>query len=169
MAGDPIEIALLVAGVLEEQEVRYVVGGSLASSISGEPRSTLDVDLVVALSDEKVAVVVSALAEEFYSDTDSIRRAIREKSSANLIHLPSLIKVDLFIMGGLRSTRSRWIASAIEGRHRSGSLPVRLHAGGHPASEATLVPDRERGVGPAREVRISGAGKQVGQPRLIVG
>ena len=100
VAADPIEIALRVAHVLEEHDIRYVVGGSLASSISGEPRSTLDVDLVVALREEQVAAVVAALGEEFYSDSDSIRRAIRKRSSANLIHLPSSIKVDLFVMGG---------------------------------------------------------------------
>jgi hypothetical protein len=100
VAADPIEVALLVARVLEEHDVRYVVGGSLASSISGEPRSTLDVDLVVELSDEKVAEVVAALGPEFYSDIEGIRRAIREKSRANLIHLATSIKVDLFVMGG---------------------------------------------------------------------
>lgn len=100
MPADPIEVALLVARVLEQHDVRYVVGGSLASSISGEPRSTLDVDLVVALGEEKVAAVIAALGAEFYAEPGAIRRAIRGKSSANLIHLPSSIKVDLFVMGG---------------------------------------------------------------------
>jgi len=100
VAADPIEIALHVAMVLEELDIRYLIGGSLASSISGEPRSTLDVDLVVDLSDDKVVAVVAALGEDFYSDTEGIRRAVREKSSANLIHLTTSIKVDLFVMGG---------------------------------------------------------------------
>jgi len=97
---DPIEIALCVARVLEEQDVRYVVGGSLASSISGEPRSTLDVDLIVEMNEDKVAPLVAALGEDFYADADRIRQAIRETSSANLIHLATSIKIDLFVMGG---------------------------------------------------------------------
>jgi hypothetical protein len=100
VAADPIEVAWRVAGVLDEHGVRYLVGGSLASSVSGEPRSTLDVDLVVALEGEQVASVVDALGEEFYADAEAIHRAIRQKSSANLIHLATSIKVDLFIMGG---------------------------------------------------------------------
>ncbi|MCP3996885.1 MAG: hypothetical protein GY722_17750 [bacterium] len=100
VAKDPIEVALCVAQVLEALQVQYLVGGSLASSISGEPRATLDVDMVVALSDDKVAPLVDALGQEFHADTEAIRRAIREKSSANLIHLGTSIKVDLFIMGG---------------------------------------------------------------------
>jgi hypothetical protein len=96
----PINVALRVARVFEEHDVRYVVGGSLASSISGEPRATLDVDLVVALSHDTVESVVAALGEDFHADPEGIHRAIREKSSANLIHLPTSIKIDLFVMGG---------------------------------------------------------------------
>ena len=40
---DPIAVALLVADALVTLGLRYTVGGSLASSMSGEPRSTLDV------------------------------------------------------------------------------------------------------------------------------
>jgi len=47
-----------------------------------------------------VASVVAALAENFYTDSQGIHRAIRERSSSNLIHLATSIKVDLFIMGG---------------------------------------------------------------------
>lgn len=100
MGSNPIDVALVVAGVLDEHNVRYVVGGSLASSVSGEPRSTLDVDLLVELIEEKVASVVAALGESFYADADAIRRAIRRKSSVNLVHLSTSIKVDLFILGG---------------------------------------------------------------------
>jgi hypothetical protein len=42
----PIEVALRVADALEACGLVYLVGGSLASSISGEPRTTLDVDVV---------------------------------------------------------------------------------------------------------------------------
>ena len=47
---DPVAVALSVAQILEACGLRYLVGGSLASSMSGEPRSTLDVDIVVAMT-----------------------------------------------------------------------------------------------------------------------
>ena len=100
MIADPIEIALRVAEILEAHEIRYVVGGSVASSMSGEPRSTLDVDLVVELNEGKIDGIAAALGADFYVDAEAIRRAVREKSSANLIHLATSIKVDLFVMGG---------------------------------------------------------------------
>jgi hypothetical protein len=97
---DPIRAALIVAEVLEGCGVRYLVGGSLASSVSGEPRSTLDVDLVVELAEEDVDRLASALGEEFYVDADSLRRAVRDRSSANVIHYATSTKIDLFITGG---------------------------------------------------------------------
>ena len=48
---DPIAVALLVADAFETLGLRYTVGGSLASSMSGEPRSTLDVDIVAAIQE----------------------------------------------------------------------------------------------------------------------
>jgi hypothetical protein len=100
LLADPIQIALKVADALESCGLRYLVGGSLASSLSGEPRSTLDVDLVVAISEDGIGPFLDKLGDEFYADPDSLRRAIRDRSSANLIHYGSSIKVDLFIAGG---------------------------------------------------------------------
>jgi len=43
------ELLAKVVSVLESLGVDYMVTGSLASSIQGEPRSTHDIDLVVAI------------------------------------------------------------------------------------------------------------------------
>jgi len=53
LISDPVRVALIVAEAIEACGVRYLVGGSMASSISGEPRSTLDVDLVVELAEAR--------------------------------------------------------------------------------------------------------------------
>jgi len=100
MSGSPIAVALSVADALESCGVRYVVGGSLASSVSGEPRSTLDVDIVVEMSEADVPRVVAALVPEFEADDSSVMRAVRSRTSVNLFHRPTAIKVDLFIAGG---------------------------------------------------------------------
>ena len=100
MGGSPVAVALCVAEALESCGVRYVVGGSLASSISGEPRSTLDVDLVVEMSEADVPPVVVALAPEFEVDAGAVMRAVQSQSCANIFHRPTAIKVDLFVAGG---------------------------------------------------------------------
>ena len=69
MPTDPIQVALTVAEALESCGLRYLVGGSLASSLSGEPRSTLDVDLVVSISENDVQPFVDRLGDEFYAES----------------------------------------------------------------------------------------------------
>jgi len=97
---DPVAVALSVAQVLEACGLRYLVGGSLASSLSGEPRSTLGVDIVVAMTTSDVDRVAEALRGEFDVDDRAVARAVRERSSVNVFHRASAIKVDLFVMGG---------------------------------------------------------------------
>ena len=100
MLTDPVAVALSVAEILEACGLRYLVGGSLASSMSGEPRSTLDVDIVVAMTESDIGQVTDRLRAEFDVDEQAIARAVRERSSVNVFHRPSAVKVDLFIMGG---------------------------------------------------------------------
>jgi hypothetical protein len=97
---DPIETALLVARHLEAMGILYTIGGSIASSFAGEPRSTVDIDIVAALEEQHVELLVAALSPEFYVDADALRRAIRTHSTTNLIHQATLLKVDLFVAGG---------------------------------------------------------------------
>jgi hypothetical protein len=97
---DPIAVALSVIRALDALGIANTVGGSIASSYAGEPRSTIDIDIVAAIEAAQVTALVAALSGTFYIDEDAVRRAVRERSSANLIHRPSMLKVDLFIAGG---------------------------------------------------------------------
>ena len=90
----------MVTGALEISGVPYTIGGSLASSFSGEPRFTQDVDILVDLQQQQVEPLMTALGSAFYVDSDALRRAARERSTVNVIHIPTNIKVDLFVAGG---------------------------------------------------------------------
>ena len=97
---DPIATALLVVRHLDAMGIPHTIGGSIASSFAGEPRSTVDIDIVVALEERHVEALAAALSAEFYLDADALRRAIRTRSSTNLIHQATQLKVDLFVAGG---------------------------------------------------------------------
>lgn len=97
---DPIGTALLVARHLDALEILHTVGGSIASSFAGEPRSTVDIDIVAAIEERHIDALVLALSPEFYVDADALRRATRTHSSTNLIHQATQLKVDLFVAGG---------------------------------------------------------------------
>lgn len=96
---EALRVALLVGAAFDDLGIAYHLGGSFASSIHGVPRQTQDLDIVVELSADSVAALSSRLAGEFHVDPESARRAVRERSSFNLVHLDSGIKVDLFIRG----------------------------------------------------------------------
>lgn len=83
---DPIATALLVSRVLDALHVPHTIGGSIASSFAGEPRSTVDIDIVAAIEERHVEAFAAALSGEFYVDADAVRRAVRARSSASLIH-----------------------------------------------------------------------------------
>lgn len=77
--------------------ISYQIGGSVASSACGVPRTTLDVDFVAIIEDSQVSSLVVQLQEKYYISADAIRDAIRNKSSFNLVHLETMIKADVFI------------------------------------------------------------------------
>lgn len=89
-----------VVEVLERLGVIYHIGGSVASSAHGSPRATNDVDVVVDLRPEHVPALCAALADAYYVSAELLRHAIAQRSCANLIHLASGYKVDLFVSRG---------------------------------------------------------------------
>ena len=97
---DSIAVTLAVIDVLDALHVPYLIGGSLASSVYGMVRSTLDADIVADLQVEHVAPLVSALQNQFYVDEGAIFEAIHEQGSFNIIHLATMFKVDIFLLKG---------------------------------------------------------------------
>jgi hypothetical protein len=94
-----ISALLRVLELLERLGVRYVVGGSFASSAHGVPRSTNDADVVVEMSASQARGLANQLGEEFYSDVRMMEDALERGISFNVIHLPSNFKIDFFPSG----------------------------------------------------------------------
>lgn len=97
---DPWAVATDVAGVFDELGLRYSIGGSMASSVGGEPRSTLDVDIVLELEADQVDGLMRRLSGRYYVPEEALRRAVIDRSSANIIDTDTSIKIDLFVAGG---------------------------------------------------------------------
>lgn len=97
MQGEASRVILLVTKTLESMGIPYAVGGSLASSVHGVMRSTLDVDIVADRHLEHIQPLVAALSEDFYADDEMMKDDIEHQSSFNLIHYETAFKVDIFI------------------------------------------------------------------------
>lgn len=94
---EPMTIASRVTAFFECAEIEYFVGGSIASTIHGEPRFTQDVDLVVRLKDQHIPGLQDSLGGDFYSSESALREAVARQSCANLIHTSTGFKIDLMV------------------------------------------------------------------------
>ena len=65
-----VQAVIPVVRQLEHLAIRYYVGGSVASSVYGVARTTLDADLLADLSMEHVQPLVQALAGDYYVGND---------------------------------------------------------------------------------------------------
>ncbi|HEU4883437.1 MAG TPA: hypothetical protein VFT45_14345 [Longimicrobium sp.] len=101
---EALQVTLRVIRTLDLLGVRYVVGGSIASSIYGIPRATQDVDVVADLKEEHIPGFVAALRDDFYLDEPAVRDAVRRRSTFNVIHLHTMFKVDVFVAKEDRAT-----------------------------------------------------------------
>ena len=88
-----------VAAVFERLEIAYYLAGSVISSLYGVARATADVDVVAELRQEHAAPIAAALMDAYYVDEDVIRDAVTRRSMFDVIHLPTMLKVDVYVAG----------------------------------------------------------------------
>jgi hypothetical protein len=94
---DILQAVQPVIQAFEMAAIPYYIGGSIASSVYGMARSTMDVDLIADLKLTHIPRLKQILENKYYIDAEMIADAIRKNSSFNLIHLETMIKIDVFI------------------------------------------------------------------------
>ncbi len=116
-----IETLSEIVGALEATRVVYAIKGSVASSVHGEPYSSLDADIVVSSSVEQAAMLSARLSPRFYAPEDMLVDAARRSAFTNLVDNRTSLKVDVSFIGEdsfLRATLRRRVRSRI-GSHPS--------------------------------------------------
>ena len=96
---DALDVALFVGRAIDAAGGTYFVGGSLASSLQGEPRATNDIDIVIDLPLGRVDTLIAELGPDFEVDREMLFQALRTAGSCNIFYLPTVFKVDLFAVG----------------------------------------------------------------------
>lgn len=86
-----------VLDALRRLGVRHYVGGSIASSAHGVPRASIDADVVAELGPAHAPRFVAALRESYYVSEERVRDAVARRASFNVIHLATMVKVDVFV------------------------------------------------------------------------
>lgn len=98
MTNDIIEALNGLVECFDEFEIAYYIGGSVASSVYGIARATLDIDLVAKIEMTQIDRLVKRLQGGYYISAEMISEAIQRRASFNLIHLETMVKIDVFAL-----------------------------------------------------------------------
>jgi hypothetical protein len=88
-----------IVEALDGADIPYMLTGSLASSLQGEPRTSHDIDLVIDITAGDVARLTRALsAPDVYLDEHAVSDATRRRAMFNLIHSSSGDEADFWLL-----------------------------------------------------------------------
>ena len=104
------ELLIEVAAALEGHGIAYMVTGSIASSLFGEPRLTHDIDVIGQVSAQDALKLAGSFPPPRYyiDDKESIEEMIRQASMFNLIDTHTGDQVDFWILTGSPFDPSRF-------------------------------------------------------------
>jgi hypothetical protein len=87
-----------IVDAFQKLGVPYSIAGSVASSVQGVLRATLDVDLVADLAMPHVRPLVEVLSSGYYIEQDAVTDAVRRRTMFNVVHLETMLKVDVYVL-----------------------------------------------------------------------
>lgn len=106
------DLLQFVVGVLDRNNIRYLVTGSVAGMFYGEPRLTNDIDIVVQPFPNHLRGFCSSFPEdEYYLSEEAVREANTARGQFNIIHPASGLKVDVIVAEDTPFNQSRFSRS----------------------------------------------------------
>jgi hypothetical protein len=92
----PTDLLHRITAAFNAAGIQYMLCGSFASTYYGLPRSTQDIDFVIAATADQVRVLIQHLPNDaYYVDLDAALEALRRRSMFNVIDLATSWKIDL--------------------------------------------------------------------------
>ncbi len=103
------ELLKRIIQALNDSGVDYMVTGSIASSLQGEPRSTHDVDLVVSINMTGAKKLLEIFQPpDYHLDPEAVADAIARRGMFNLIHVETGDKADFWLLKDEPFDKSRF-------------------------------------------------------------
>ncbi len=88
---------------LNQTEISYMITGSIASIMYGEPRLTHDIDIVIAIASDEIPKLMNAFPlEKYYCPPEEILQIESRRTHRghfNIIHHESGCKADFYFLG----------------------------------------------------------------------
>ena len=92
------EVFHRITSALGETGIAYMLAGSFASAYHGAPRTTQDIDLVIAATADQLRTFVQLLSQDqYYVDLDAALEAGKHQSLFNVVDMATGWKIDLII------------------------------------------------------------------------
>ena len=98
-----------VVSALNKAEIGFMLTGSFASSLQGEPRSTHDIDLVVDMKSSHISFLMKEFpAPDYYLSKTAMTEALQTGSMFNLLDVKEGEKVDFWMLTDKAFDQSRF-------------------------------------------------------------
>ncbi len=130
---DLLTVVLPALHLFEERNAFCYLGGSIASSIYGMQQMAQDIDLVVDLDGQDLTSLLSLLKQVYVFDEDAFQEAVCHRTTCSLIHLDTLMKVDVVM------AKHDAFASALQRHVASYQLDERCNTLFRVASAAEMI------------------------------
>jgi hypothetical protein len=94
---------------LDRAGIDYMITGSVASSLQGEPRLTHDIDLVIAITRKQIPAILGSFPPpRFYVDEAAVAAAVDTSGMFNVIDVEGGDKLDFWMLSSEPFDRSRF-------------------------------------------------------------
>lgn len=96
------ELLKRITALLQTVGIPYMITGALSVIFYGRPRASHDIDFVVEVKKEAIDGLLKAFLalphREFIVQENLIKEAVLHKSMFNVLHLPTMLKLDFFLL-----------------------------------------------------------------------
>jgi len=109
------QLLKIITDFLRKNKIPYMITGAWSAIYYGRPRASHDVDFVVELTKDNLQKALSAfkkLPHTFFMQAETIEDAIDQKSMFNIIHSPTALKFDFWILTDEEFDKARFARRA---------------------------------------------------------
>lgn len=99
---DQEQLLKAITTLLQKIRIPYMITGALSVVFYGRPRASHDIDFVIEVKEKNIELLIKTFLllprEEFIIDPTLIKDAVIHKNMFNLLHLPTMLKLDFFLL-----------------------------------------------------------------------
>lgn len=111
MEEDQAVLLKIISAFLEKNKIPYMITGAWSAIFYGRLRASHDIDFVVELRPneaQKFLAATSKLSGDFLVQAEDVKDAVINKSIFNILYLPTLLKLDFWLLKDDEFDKSRF-------------------------------------------------------------